>query len=210
MINIFIADDHELVREGLKKILKEENDMIVIGEANNATDVLIQMRDSKCDILLLDMNMPGRSGIDLITDLKIMRPQLRILILSIHPEDRLALRTLKAGASGYISKDTALEELVVAIRRIHTRGKYLSAKKAEQLAFDIGSDPNLLPHEKLSSREHEILCLIASNRSVKEIAADLSLSISTVNTYRARIFEKMNMRSNVELTRYALDHNLVD
>ena len=210
MINIFIADDHELVREGLKKILKEEVDMTVIGEADNATDVLIKMRDSKCDILLLDMNMPGRSGIDLITDLKIMRPQLRILVLSIHPEDRLALRTLKAGASGYISKDTALEELVVAIRKIHTRGKYLSVKMAEQLAFDIGSDPNLLPHEKLSSREHEILCLIASNRSVKEIAADLSLSISTVNTYRARIYEKMNMSSNVELTRYAIDHNLID
>jgi DNA-binding NarL/FixJ family response regulator len=210
MINIFIADDHELVREGLKKILREESDMNVIGEAGNATEVLLQMRDSKCDILLLDMNMPGRSGIDLISDLKIMRPMLKILVLSIHPEDRLALRTLKAGAAGYISKDTALDELVVAIRKIYTRGKYLSMKMAEQLAFDVGSDPNLMPHEKLSGRELEIMCMIASNKTVKDIAEDLSLSISTVNTYRTRIFEKMNMKSNVELTRYALDHNLVD
>lgn len=210
MINIFIADDHELVREGLKKILKEESDMMVIGEAQNATEVLAKMRKSNCDIIILDMNMPGRSGIDLISDLKILKPQLKILVLSIHPEDRYALRTLKAGASGYISKDTALEELVIAIRKIYTRGKYLSTTLAEQLAFDIGSDSNLLPHEKLSNRELEIMCMIASNRKIKEIATDLSLSISTVNTYRARIFEKMNIKSIVELTHYAIDHHLVD
>ena len=210
MINVFIADDHELVREGLKKILKEEHDIMVVGEAQNALEVIDKMKQIESDIILLDMNMPGRSGLELITDLKILKPQLKILVLSIHPEDRLALRTLKAGASGYISKDTALEELVIAIRKIYSRGKYLSVKMAEQLAFDIGSDPNLLPHEKLSNRELEIMCMIASNRKVKEIADELSISISTVNTYRSRIYEKMNLGSNVELTRYAIDHNLIN
>lgn len=210
MINIFIADDHELVREGLKKILKEEIDIKIVGEAQNASEVLEKMRNTDCDIILLDMNMPGRSGLDLITDLKILKPKLRILVLSIHPEDRFALRTLRAGASGYISKDTALDELVIAIRKIHLRGKYLSDALAEQLAFDVSSDNDRLPHESLSNRELEIMCMIASNRKVKEIAADLSLSISTVNTYRSRIFEKMKIKSNVELTHYAMDHHLVD
>jgi len=210
MINIFIADDHELVREGLKKILKEEKDIKIVGEAQNASEVLEKMRSIDCDIILLDMNMPGRSGIDLITDLKLMKPQLRILVLSIHPEDHYALRTLKAGASGYISKDTALDELVLAIRKIYTRGRYLSSALAEQLAFDIGPDVNQLPHESLSNRELEIMCMIASNKAIKVIAAELSLSISTVNTYRARIFEKLNIKSNVELTHYAMDNHLVD
>jgi two-component system, NarL family, invasion response regulator UvrY len=210
MINIFIADDHELVREGLKKILKEDIDIKVVGEAQNASEVLEKMHTTVCDIILLDMNMPGRSGIDLITDLKILKPELKILVLSIHPEDRFALRTLKAGASGYISKDTALDELVIAIRKIYSRGKYLSYNLAEQLAFDVGTDKDQLPHECLSNRELEIMLMIVSNKKIKEIASDLSLSISTVNTYRARIYEKMSMKSNVELTHYAMNHNLLE
>jgi two-component system, NarL family, invasion response regulator UvrY len=210
MINIFIADDHELVREGLKKILKEDIDIRVVGEAQNASEVLEKMHTTECDIILLDMNMPGRSGIDLITDLKILKPQLKILVLSIHPEDRYALRTLKAGASGYISKDTALDELVIAIRKIYARGKYLSYNLAEQLAFDVGSDKDKLPHECLSNRELEIMLMIVSNKKIKDIATELSLSISTVNTYRTRIYEKMNMKSNVELTHYAMNHDLLE
>jgi DNA-binding NarL/FixJ family response regulator len=208
MIKVFIADDHELIREGLRKILKDISDIVVVGEAQNSSEVLEKIRKTDCDIIVLDMNMPGRSGLDLIEDLKVIKPQLKILVLSIHPEDRFALRTLKAGASGYISKDTALEELVVAIRKIYTRGKYLSNSLAEQLAFDVGTDQDHLPHENLSNRELEIMFMITSNKSIKDIAAELSLSASTVNTYRARIFEKMNMKTNVELTLYVMNNNL--
>jgi len=210
MINIFIADDHELIRGTLIRVLLEEPDMKVVGEAKNAMEVLEKMRKTECDIIVLDLNMPGRSGLDMIVDLKILNPQLRILILSIYPEEKYAIRALRAGANGYISKDVALQELVTAIRKIYTRGKYLSASLAEQLAFDICTDKVPLPHEHLSNREFEIMCMIASNMKVNEIAAGLLLSINTVNTYRTRIFEKMNVKSNVELTHYALNAKLVD
>ena len=210
MIKIFIADDHELVREGLKKILKEEHDIKVVDEANNGDEVLDKVHKSECDIILLDMNMPGKSGLDLIKELKTLLPELHILVLSIYPEEKYALRALKAGASGYITKDSAIEELVTAIRRIHARGRYVSATLAEKLASQIDSNFDLLPHERLSDRELQIMCMIASNKSVREIANELYLSISTVNTYRARIMEKMNMRTDVELTHYAIYNNLVE
>jgi two-component system, NarL family, invasion response regulator UvrY len=210
MIKIFIVDDHEIIREGLKKILKEESDLVVVGEAQNGDEVLQNIQNIDCDIMLLDMNMPGRSGLDLLGDIKQLKPQLHILVLSIHPEDKFALRTLKTGASGYLCKDTALEELVVAIRKVHTKGRYLSTTLAEQLAFDFMPEKNQLPHEQLSNREQEIMIMLASGRKVKEIAADLQLSISTVFTYRVRIFEKLKIKSNVELTHYALANKLVD
>ncbi len=210
MIKIFIVDDHEIIREGLKKILKEESDLVVVGEAQNGDEVLQNIQNIDCDIMLLDMNMPGRSGLDLLGDIKLLKPQLHILVLSIHPEDKFALRTLKSGASGYLCKDTALEELVVAIRKVYTKGRYLSTTLAEQLAFDFMPEKNQLPHEQLSNREQEIMIMLASGRKVKEIAADLQLSISTVFTYRVRIFEKLKIKSNVELTHYALANKLVD
>ena len=210
MIKIFIVDDHEIIREGLKKILKEESDLVVVGEAQNGEEVLQNIKDIECDIMLLDMNMPGRSGLELLGDIKALKPQMHILVLSIHPEDKFALRTLKSGASGYLCKDTALEELVVAIRKVHTKGRYLSTTLAEQLAFDFMPEKDQLPHEQLSGREQEIMVLLATGKKVKDIASDLQLSISTVFTYRVRIFEKLKIKSNVELTHYAIANKLLD
>lgn len=210
MIKVFIVDDHEIIREGLKKILKEESDLVVVGEAQSGDEVLLNIKNIDCDIMLLDMNMPGRSGLELIADLKNLKPNMHILVLSIHPEDKFALRTLKSGASGYLCKDTALEELVIAIRKVYVKGRYLSTTLAEQLAFDFMPDREQLPHELLSSREQEIMVMLASGKKVKDIAKDLNLSISTVFTYRVRIFEKLKIKSNVELTHYAIANKLVD
>ena len=197
MIRVFIVDDHEIIRQGLKMILKEASDLVVVGEAQDGIEALRKIKNTDCDVMLLDMNMPGRSGIDLLADIKALKPKMHILVLSIHPEDKFALRTLKAGASGYLCKDTALEELVVAIRKIHSKGRYISNTLAEQLAFSI------IP-------ENEILVKIASGVKVKDIAEELGLSISTVFTYRLRIFEKLNIKNNVELTHYAIENKLVD
>jgi len=210
MIKVFIVDDHEIIREGLKKILKEESDFVVVAEAQDGVEALAKIQQTECDIMLLDMNMPGRSGIDLLSDLKTVKPQLHILVLSIHPEDKFALRTLKAGASGYLCKDTALDELVVAIRKIHTKGRYLSTTLAEQLAFDVVPDKDQLPHESLSNRELEIMFLLAEGKKVKTIAKELTLSVSTVFTYRVRIFEKLKLKNDVELTHYAINNKLIE
>ncbi len=210
MIKVFIVDDHEIIREGLKKILKEESDFVVVAEAQDGVEALEKIQHTDCDIMLLDMNMPGRSGIDLLSDLKIVKPQLHILVLSIHPEDKFALRTLKAGASGYLCKDTALDELVIAIRKIHSKGRYLSTTLAEQLAFDVVPDKDQLPHESLSNRELEIMFLLAEGKKVKSIAKELTLSVSTVFTYRVRIFEKLKLKNDVELTHYAINNKLIE
>lgn len=209
MIRIFIVDDHEIIREGLKKILRDEPDIIVVGEAQDGDEAIRKIKNSNCDIAILDMNMPGKNGIELITEVKSTRPTIHILVLSIHPEDKFALRTLKAGASGYLCKDTALDELVIALRKIHTKGRYISANLAEQLAFDIIPETNEKAHETLSGREHEIMVKLASGSKVKDIATELELSISTVFTYRSRIFEKLNVKSNVELTHYAISNKLI-
>lgn len=210
MIKVFIVDDHEIIRQGLKMILKEADDLVVVGEAQDGIEALKNIKVTECDVLLLDMNMPGRSGIDLLSDIKAQKPKIHILVLSIHPEEKFALRTLKAGASGYLCKDTALEELVIAIRRIYSKGRYISNTLAEQLAFEIMPKTESPSHAQLSSREHEILIKIASGQKVKDIAKELELSISTVFTYRLRIFEKLKIRNNVELTHYAIDNKLVD
>lgn len=210
MIRVFIVDDHEIIREGLKKILKEESDFVVVAEAQDGIEAMAKIQTTECDIMLLDMNMPGRSGIDLLSDIKTIKPQLHILVLSIHPEDKFALRTLKAGASGYLCKDTALDELVIAIRKINTKGRYLSTTLAEQLAFDVVPDKDQLPHESLSNRELEIMFMLASGKKVKTIAAELALSVSTVFTYRVRIFEKLKLKNDVELTHYTINNKLVE
>jgi DNA-binding NarL/FixJ family response regulator len=210
MIKVFIVDDHEIIREGLKMILKEASDLVVVGEAQDGVEALKKIRTTDCDVIVLDMNMPGRSGIELLADIKELRPKVHILVLSIHPEDKFALRTLKAGASGYLCKDTALEELVVAIRKIHTKGRYISTTLAEQLAFEVIPENDEQLHDQLSGREREIMVKIASGMKVKDIANELGLSISTVFTYRLRIFEKLNVKSNVELTHYAIEYKLVN
>jgi len=209
MIRVFIVDDHEIIRQGLKMILKEAPDLTVVGEAADGNEALKKLRTAECDVLVLDMNMPGKSGIELLTEIKALRPKLHILVLTIHPEDKFALKTLKAGASGYLCKDTALEELEVAIRNIYNKGRYISNTLAEQLAFEVVPDNRAL-HEQLSRRENEILIKIARGMKVKDIAAELNLSISTVFTYRLRIFEKLNVKSNVELTHYAIEHKLIN
>lgn len=209
MIRVFIVDDHEIIRQGLKMILKEAPDLTVVGEAADGNEALKKLRTAECDVLVLDMNMPGKSGIELLTEIKALRPKLHILVLTIHPEDKFALKTLKAGASGYLCKDTALEELEVAIRNIYNKGRYISNTLAEQLAFEVVPDNKAL-HEQLSRRENEILIKIARGMKVKDIAAELNLSISTVFTYRLRIFEKLNVKSNVELTHYAIEHKLIN
>lgn len=209
MIRVFIVDDHEIIRQGLKMILKEAPDLTVVGEAVDGNEALKKLRTAECDVLVLDMNMPGKSGIELLTEIKALRPKLHILVLTIHPEDKFALKTLKAGASGYLCKDTALEELEVAIRKIYNKGRYISNTLAEQLAFEVVPDNRAL-HEQLSRRENEILVKIASGMKVKDIANELNLSISTVFTYRLRIFEKLNIKGNVELTHYAIEHKLIN
>lgn len=209
MINVFIVDDHEIIRQGLKMILKEETDIRVVGEASNGEEALSKISDTHCDIMLLDMNMPGRNGIELLSDIKALKPKMHILVLSIHPEDKFALRTLKSGASGYLCKDTALEELVVAIHKIHSKGRYISTNLAEQLAFEIIPDNDSQAHDHLSNREREIMVKLSKGQKVKDIATELGLSISTVFTYRLRIFEKLQVGSNVELTHYAIDNKLI-
>jgi DNA-binding NarL/FixJ family response regulator len=209
MIRVFIVDDHEIIRQGLKMILKEADDLVVVGEAENGIEAIGKLEKIDCDVLLLDMNMPGRSGIELLGDIKALKPMIKILVLTIHPEDKFALRTLKSGASGYLCKDTALEELVNAIRIIHSKGRYISQNLAEQLAFGIIPSSNSIIEDQFSSREKEILIKIATGKKIKNIATEMSLSISTIFTYRMKIFEKLNISNNVELTHYAIDNKLV-
>lgn len=210
MINVLIADDHALIREGLKKILKNEPDMTLAGEAGNVQELNEQLRKLAVDIVLLDISMPGESGLDALKDLKQQNAHLPILILSVHPEHRFAIRALKAGASGYITKESAVEELVQAIRKIVAGGKYVSLALAEQLATELETGNAKPLHETLSDREYQVMCMIASGKKSSEIAEELSVSLSTVNTYRARIFEKMKLQSNVDLTRYAIENHLVE
>ena len=210
MIKIMLVDDHELVREGLKMILKEEPEMLVVAEAKNGTEALEKMYKLECDVMLLDLNMPGKDGLELIAELKGKYPKLRILILSIHVEDQLALRTLRAGASGFVSKDAPMSELVTAITTVFERGKYISNRLAEWVAFDIRPEIEILAHESLSNRELEIMCKIARGTKIKDIADELSLGVSTINTYRLRIFDKMKLKSNVDLTHYAITNKLIE
>jgi len=210
MINVLIADDHALIREGLKKTLSGESDMTLIGEANNVVELFKQLERLAVNIVLLDITMPGESGLDALKELRQKYPHIPVLILSFHPEHRFAVRALKAGASGYITKQSAPEELVQAIRKIVGGGKYVSAALAEELAIELDTGSGKLPHETLSDREFQVMRLIAAGKKSSEIAEELSVTISTVNTYRMRIFEKMKMQSNVELARYALEHGLIE
>ncbi|MFQ5841653.1 MAG: response regulator [Thermodesulfobacteriota bacterium] len=210
MIKVLIADDHAVVRRGLKQILAETRDLVVAGEAVNGNQVLDRVRTDDLDVVVLDITMPGRSGLDILKVLRHERYKLPVLVLSIHSEDEYAVRVLKAGASGYMTKESAPDELVKAIRKVVAGGKYVSPYLAEQLAFDLGRDFGEPPHKALSDREYEVMCMIASGKTVTEICKELSLSIKTISTYRARILEKMRMRKNAELIHYAVKNGLVD
>lgn len=209
-IKILIADDHAIVREGLKQIVSEEKDMFVAGEAENAARLMNLLQESEFSIVVLDINMPGKSGLEALKDIKQFYPDIPVLVLSMFTEDQYGLRAIKAGASGYLKKVSAPTELVAAIRKIIAGGKYINQSLAEKLAEKFGNTKKEMLHEKLSDREYQIMCNIALGKTAEEIAQDLSISINTVYTYRTRIFEKMSIRSNVELTQYVLQHKLIE
>lgn len=209
-IKILIADDHAIVREGLKQIVAEEKDMIVSGEAENASTLMNLLEKDNWSIVVLDINMPGKSGLEALKDIKHLYPDLPVLVLSMFSEDQYGLRAIKAGASGYLKKVSAPTELVIAIRKIVSGRKYINPDLAEKLAENLGSENQNNLHEKLSDREYQIMCNIALGKTAEEIAEDLSLSINTIYTYRNRILEKMSMKSNVELTQYALQNRLIE
>lgn len=208
-IKVLIADDHAVVRRGLKEILDETDDIIVAGEATNGREVLEKLQSEQWDVLVLDITMPGRSGLDILKDIKQINSSLRVLILSMHAEEQFATRMIKAGASGYLNKESAPDELVKAIRKVFSGGRYVSAAQAERMVNELADDSGKAPHELLSDREYEIICLIASGKTPTLIAKQLSISVKTVSTYRARILEKMRMSTNAELTHYAIKNNLV-
>lgn len=210
MIRILIADDHPIVREGLKQIVAETPGMAVTDEASNSQEVLDKVWRNDYDVVVLDITMPGRGGLDILKQLRGEKPGLPVLILSIHPEEQYAIRALKAGAAGYLTKGSAPGELTAAIRKVSAGKKYISSSLAEKLALHLENDTDKPIHEKLSDREYQILCMIASGETTKEIAQGLFLSEKTISTYRSRILEKMNMKSNAELTRYAIKNRLVD
>jgi DNA-binding NarL/FixJ family response regulator len=209
-IKVLIADDHTVVRRGIKQIVAETPDIVVGGEAADAQRVQELVRAGDWDVLILDITMPGRSGLDVLRELKQERPRLPILILSMHSEDQFATRVLKGGAAGYIPKESAPEELVTAIRKVHAGGRYVSPSQAEKLVHSFESDPDKAPHETLSNREYEVLRLIASGLTVTQIAEQIQLSVKTISTYRTRILEKMRMSTNAQLTHYAIKNQLVD
>lgn len=210
MTKILVVDDHAVVRQGVKQILNEQFQGVVIGEARNAEEMMDRLRKFAWDIVILDVGMPGKSGLDAIKDLKQVCPKLPVLVLSAYPEDQLARRMLKAGAAGYLTKDSAPNELVHALRKILGGGKFVSASMAELLVANLNEEAGRPLHEMLSDREYQVMCLIAVGKSLKEIADDLCVGISTVNTYRARILEKMQFKNNTELTHYAIENRLVN
>lgn len=210
MINILIADDHPIVRRGLKQIVQDEKDMKVIFEASNSDEVIKGLCESKVDLVLLDISMPGKSGLDLLLDLKNQFADIPVLILSAMPEEAYAKRVIKMGASGYIHKESAPELLVPAIRRVIQGKRYISSKLAEILASDLTESENEILHEQLSEREFEVLLLIGKAKTPSEIAKTLHLGVTTVSTYRARILEKMKMKNNSELIQYCFRHKLID
>ncbi|MDH3974702.1 MAG: response regulator transcription factor [Deltaproteobacteria bacterium] len=210
MINILIADDHPLIRQGLRKVLSSPGDMLVVDEATTCHEVFDKIRKHKYDVIILDIIMPGQSGLDIVKDIKNEFPRLAVLILSACPEDQYAVRALKLGASGYLTKEGALDELIDAVRKVSCGGKHVSKSVAERLAYAIEDNLKIDPHEKLSNREYEVMRMIATGKTVKEIAESLFLSEKTIGTYRARVLEKMNLKNNSEITYYAVKHGLIE
>jgi len=208
-MKIIIVDDHELIREGLKKVTAKESDIEVMGEASNSDELFELLDKHEVDIVILDISLPGRSGIDIITDIKIQAPNTKILMHTMHPEDRFAVQALRAGASGYITKNNASKSLVSALRKICDGRKYISSNLAEQLATELEMNYEKPLHESLSTREFEVMRLIAEGKAVRDIADLLSISANTVSSYRSRILEKMKMKTNAEIIRYAVENKLM-
>jgi DNA-binding NarL/FixJ family response regulator len=209
VLRILIADDFPLFRRGVKELLADGLGTVTVGECGNAHDLLELIRRKKWDVVILDITMPGSTGTETLKQLKAECPKLPVLVLSMHPEDQYAVRMFKAGADGYLTKGSAPEELVEAIKKVLDGGQYVSPSLAEKLALTIKASTRNVPHEHLSDREYEVMCLIASGKTVSEIAETIHLGVTTISTYRARILEKMNLKNNAELTRYALKRGLV-
>ena len=209
-IRVFIADDHAIVREGLKQILADSRDIVVAGEAENGLDAIRLFPKSRCHVMLLDISMPDKNGIEVLKQIKKEFPDTQVLMLSMHREDQYAIRSLKAGAAGYLTKQAAPKELVVAIRQVASGQKYVSAALAQALASQVGEDHATPVHDTLSDREYQTLTLIASGKTVSDIAHELSLSVKTVSEYRARLLVKMKLKNSAELTHYAIRNHLVE
>lgn len=209
MIKILIADDHAIVREGLKQIVAEVPDMVVAGEASNGEETLQEVQRADYDVVLLDISMPGQSGMETLKELGRRRSGLPVLMLSMHPEEQYAVRALRAGARGYLTKESAPNELVVAIRKVVNGDRYVSSLLSERLASDLTSYTRETPYRTLSDREYQVLRMIASGKTVNNIATELALSVKTVSTYRSRILTKLRMKTTAELIRYAIEKRLV-
>ncbi len=210
MMRVLIADDHAIFRLGLKDLLSEEFERVTFAEARNADEALEQIRKQDWEIVILDISMPGRSGLDILDEIKRVRPKLPILLLSMHPEEQFARRALKSGAAGYLTKESVPDELRKAVRKALAGGRYVSNALAEKLAWDLDSRIEVPIHDLLSDREFQVLRMVASGKTVKDIADELALSVKTVSTYRTRILEKTRMKNNAELIRYAVQSRLVD
>jgi two-component system invasion response regulator UvrY len=210
MVRIIVADDHPVVRAGIKEILAEDATWDVADEASSGYELLKKLRDREFDVIILDISMPGIDGLDTLRQIKAERPKARVLILTIHPEARYAVRCLRMGADGYLTKGSAPDELINAIKRISQGRKYISLSLAEKLTDELDQEPGKLPHQSLSDREYQVMIMIASGKPIKDIAEELSLSAKTVSTYRARILEKMKLSGNSQLMLYAIRNNLVD
>ena len=209
-MRVLVCDDHPIVRKGLREILEQAGAPVTVGEAASAAEGLALARKQPWDIVVLDITMPGRSGLELLKELKSERPNVPVLVLSVHPAEQYAVRVLRAGASGYLTKESAPEELLTAIRHIVRGGRYISPSVGETLVDDLDRPVERLPHQTLSDRKFEIMRLLAAGKSVSEIAKQLRLSVKTVSTYRARVLEKLNLRTTAEIMRYAIKHGLVD
>ena len=209
MTRILIADDHAVVREGIKRVIEKTSDLTLVGEAINGRDALDQLCQTECDVLLLDVTMPEMSGLEVLQRVRQKHPKVAVLVLSMHPEDEVAVAALKAGAAGYMSKESAPTQLVAAIRKVAAGGKYITGPVAERLVAELAYTSGRPPHTQLSNREYQVLCMIASGKAVSDIAAVLLLSVKTISTFRARILEKMNLKNNAELTTYAIKNRLV-
>lgn len=209
-MKVLIADDHAIVREGLKQIVMKMDEVSTVEETADGNEALTKIEKNKYDLVILDISMPGLSGLDILKTMKDRKEKASILILSMHPQEQYAIRALNLGASGYICKDSVYEELSSAIKKIAAGGKYVSSALAEKIVFDKKDDLNKLPHEKLSEREFQIMCMLAKGKTIKEIAGELFISDKTVSTYRMRLLEKMSMKSNAELTHYAINNNLIE
>ncbi len=209
-MKILIADDHALIRRGLKQIIDEEFPSATTGEAEDCQQVLDRVRKDAWDIVILDLTMPGGDGLEVLKQIKVIRPQLPVLILSMHTEDQFGTAVLKQGAAGFLSKRTASEELAKAIRQVTRGGKYITPTLAEKLAFEVERDTDKPPHKTLSNREYQVFLMLASGKSVNEISQELSLSEKTIRQFRSRLLAKMKMKNNVELAHYAIQHGLVN